>query len=484
LTPFSRRDRTRRIAIALVAVLAAASCSGAEDERDATATTERQTTTDRDRDGGTQVEPLPTGLGDPLYPDLGAPGIDVEHYDVELDVDEDFVASGTVTLTIKATEDLAQVALDATALDVEEVTIDGEEVEFEVDDPELLVQPEDPIDEGTSFDVAVSYVDDPEIRESADKLGPGWIQADGYSYTLNEPEATRDWLPSLDHPSDKATWRFAITPPPGSIAIANGVSVSRPAEGEDGPWEWEMEDPMATYLVQVLVGDWVLIETTAPSGVQLSSAVLAGEEEERRPFVDEVDDQLAFFEAQFGPFPFDVYGVAVIDEEIGLAIEQQGRSLFSADAVASSVAAHELAHQWFGDAVTPDRWRDIWLAESFASYGEWLWEESKGGDTVDASAVEALVERDDEGPPTDDPTVEELFGFNVYEGGAVVVHALRREIGDEAFFGLLRRWITEYAGTSRRTEDFTALAADVAGRDLSEFFATWLEATDLPDALP
>lgn len=364
-------------------------------------------------------------------------------------------------------------------------TVDGEDVEFRLDEPELLVTPNEVIPAGAAFDLAVTYVDDPVIRPQADQLGPGWIRAEGYAYTLSEPEAGRDWLPSLDHPSDKATWRFTITPPPGAIAVANGVPTSRPTDGDGGPWVWEVTDPMATYLVQVLVGDFKLVEATSSSGVELISAVLRKEAEDHQGFIDEIDAQLAFFEATFGPYPFDSYGVAVIDEERGLAIEHQTRSLFAADALSPDVAAHELAHQWFGDAVTPARWGDNWLAESFASYGEWLWSDQAGERTLDEAAEEALAHRRQEGgPATADPTVDELFGFNVYDGGALVVHALRLEVGDDAFFTLLRRWIDDNAGTSQRTDAFTDLASEVAGRDLTIFFDAWLHAEDLPASLP
>lgn len=428
---------------------------------------------------------LPTGLEDPLYPDLGAPGMDVLHYDVALAVDGDLVASGTVTLTIEATDDLSQIALDARSLTVSRVRLDGEPVPFVQEEPELLIRPPEPVPAASTFDLAVTYVDDPTPDPEADRLGSGWVRSDGYAFTVDEPEATRGWLPSLDHPSDKATWRFSITPPSGTIAVANGLPVSEPGEDGDGAWVWEVDQPMATYLVQVLVGDWVVVEAPSVDGIRRISALLEEAVDDHDALLDGIDEQMAFLSGVFGPYPFSSYGVAVVDEEIGLALEQQTRSLFGPDTADPSVAVHELAHQWYGDAVTPARWSDVWLAESFATYAQWLWEEEQGGDTVAALAAEALVtRRADGGPPTDDPTVDTLFGFNVYEGGGAVVHALRREIGDVAFFTLLPRWIAENDGTSRTTEDFEAFASVVAGRDLADFFTTWVSASELPATFP
>ncbi|CAB4831559.1 unannotated protein [freshwater metagenome] len=167
-------------------------------------------------------------------------------------------------------------------------------------------------------------------------------------------------------------------------------------------------------------------------------------------------------------------------------METQERSYFSRDDFVQgpdqSLLAHELAHQWFGDAVSPQRWSDVWLNESFATYGEWMWMEHLGELTVDEMAKEALNGRYP--GSTAHPSAQELFGYNSYEGGAVVVHALRKELGDELFFTLLQRWVAGYNGTSRTTEDFTALAEKVAGRSLSDFFAAWLYAAQTPSAFP
>lgn len=480
----------RAVGVAAVALVLSAACSGGDDGT--TTTTTDATTTSSVPPPPTEVLPpptevLPTGLGDPLYPELGAPGMDVQHYEVDLTVDEELAASGTVTLTIEATDELGQVAIDARSLTVEEVTLDGDAVTFVHDEPELLVRPDAAIAAGTTFDLTVAFVDDPDIAPGANEVGPGWIRSDdgSYSFTVNEPEATRDWLPSLDHPSDKATWRFTITPPPGAAAVANGVPVTRPAEGEDGPWVWEVAAPMATYLAQVLVGPWTVTERPSDDGTRRIDALLSDEVDAHDALVASVDPQMAYLRSILGPYPFAAYGVAVVDEELGLAIEQQTRSLFSADAASPDVGVHELAHQWFGDSVTPARWSDVWLAESFATYAEWLWAEDQGGPTTREQAEEALDQRrEDGGPPTDAPTAETLFGFNVYEGGAAVVEALRLEVGDDAFFALLTRWLADNAGTSATTDDFTALASEVAGRDLDAFFTAWLSAEELPAELP
>ena len=204
-----------------------------------------------------------------------------------------------------------------------------------------------------------------------------------------------------------------------------------------------------------------------------------------QPFLDVTPEMIEFFEQYFGRFPLDRYGLAMTDSFSGLAMETQERSLFSRDDFAGGqlgstehlLLAHELAHQWFGNAISPARWQDIWLGESFATYGQWMWFEEAGLRSVQESAADALFAR----PPgsTADPGLDDMFGYNSYDGGAVVVHALRLTVGDAAFFQILQQWVTDNNGTSRTTADFVALAQDVAGQPLTDFFDTWLFA-DLP----
>src|SRR5690606_32585465 len=137
----------------------------------------------------------------------------------------------------------------------------------------------------------------------------------------------RTWLPSNDHPSDKATWRFAITVAPGRTAVANGAFVSTTPSPDGDTWVWEELDPMPTYLVLLLTGDYELVEGTGPDGLPLLSVVLRADRERMQPYFDSIDDQIDFLDDYFGPYPLDRYGLAFSDSFGGLAMETQGRSL-------------------------------------------------------------------------------------------------------------------------------------------------------------
>jgi aminopeptidase N len=274
--------------------------------------------------------------------------------------------------------------------------------------------------------------------------------------------------------------------------VANGHLVEqRPGPGTT-TWVWEQREPMATYLVQLLVGDYEVVDGGTAGAVPLTNVALRADLPRMQPYFDLTDDQLAFFEPLFGPYPLDQYGLAFAPSQGGLAMEMQGRSMFSRDDFTGTLdprahllLSHELAHQWFGNAVTPANWSDLWLNESFATYGEWLWLEHVGVESLDSVTSRTLAARQLPGADsTGHPVLGNLFGFERYEGGGVVVHALRRELGDEAFFRLLQRWVAENDGASRTTEDFIVLAEEVAGRDLAAFFAAWLDAPALPPAYP
>ena len=198
----------------------------------------------------------------------------------------------------------------------------------------------------------------------------------------------------------RARWRADVDaeqrPPVGQGHVALRDHRARPASrrsptaqlveeraGADGTtWVWEQDEPMATYLVQVLIGPYYVLDGGAAGEVPLvqrraspttSSRCSRTSTHGRR--------QIAFFEPTFGPYPLDRYGLAFVDSVPGLAMEHQGRSLFSRedfpggtpDPIAQLLLSHELAHQWFGNAVTPADWSDLWLNESFATYAQWLW---------------------------------------------------------------------------------------------------------------
>ncbi len=438
------------------------------------------------------LTPAGDGAGDRLFPDLGNPGIDVHDYAIDLSYDPATDAlGGSVTITIVATSDLASFTLDAVGPVTSAVTVDGLAATFEQTPTELVITPASPVPARATIVVRVDYtVPAPHTISGADGVPIGWFDTGGGSYVLNEPDGARTWLPSNDHPSDKAAFLFKIHVPAGLTAIANGEMTEHITDATGETWVWVVDEPMTTYLIQLLTGDYEIVDGTGPNGLPLTSVVLRSDRTLMQPYIDVTPEQIAFFEPLFGPYPLDRYGIAMSDSDPGLAMETFGRSLFSRldfatgtlDFTQQLLLSHELAHQWFGDAVSPARWQDIWLNESFATYGEWLWLDHIGMEPLQAAADDALASRPN--GSTADPTAAGLFSFNSYDGGAVVLHALRATIGDDAFFELLQQWVATNDGRSCTTGGFIAMAEQVSGQDLSAFFDEWLFATQLPTEFP
>jgi aminopeptidase N len=436
------------------------------------------------------------GVGDSLFPDLGSADLDVQSYDVRLAYDPQSRAlDGTVTIATAVNRAVDELVLDADELEVDAVTVEGSPVEFEQTAGDLVIDPGErlgPVAPSDPLELAVTYRDEAGAVEGGGLSAEGWFATDDGSFVLNEPDGAHTWLPSNDHPSDKATWRFELTVPDGTAAIANGHLVDRREGRNRDTWVWEQREPMATYLIQLLTGDYEVLDGGSAGDTPLVNVALARDVERMQPYFDLTDDQIAFFEPLFGPYPLDQYGLAFTDSFPGLAMETQGRSLFSRrdftaadpDVVQHLLLAHELAHMWFGDAVTPADWGDLWLNESFATYGQWLWLDHVGLWDLDAQAEENLHRRQTPTEPTGEPTRGNLFGYERYDGGAVVLHALRGELGDGLFFDLLQRWVADNDGASRTTADFIALAEKVADRQLDDFFDAWLFSDAVPPEYP
>ena len=447
------------------------------------------------------ARPPALGVGDELFEDLGSSDVDVESYDVRLTIDPTLdVVQGHVDLRAGLAPGLRVFPLDQVGLEIGAVSVDGEDTTFETTATELLIDLPDGRVSGPAaeFDIGVDYTFDPGGAVSSVGLPSGWFEDEttGDSYVLNEPDGARTWLPSNDHPSDKALWTFDVVVPDGLVAVANGDLTARPV-GPSGSWRWSQDEPMSTYLVQLVVGDYEIVVPDAitradGTEIPLLHVVPAGERVEFEGAFDTVAEQTAFFEELFGPYPLERYGLAFVRGLSDLAMETQGRSMFGADDFPGGTVgftqqlllAHELAHQWFGNAVSPADWSDIWLNESITTYAQWLWLDHVGLQPLESYADQMLAERQTDGESTGEPSLDEMFGFLRYDGGAPVVHALRRVMGGEAFFDLLTAWVTDHSGTSQSTETFIALAERFHGSDLTDFFETWLFSGDLPESYP
>ncbi len=429
-------------------------------------------------------------VGDPRFPRLGSADLDVVSYDVALAyAPDDRLLRGTVTMTVDLVVATDRIALDAVGPIVSGATVDAAAADYRQDDGELLVDLGGVRSAADRVVVAVEFATT--VVDQA--FGPdvaGLFPTPGGLWSVNEPDGVSTWMPVNDHPTDKATWTFAVTVPAGLTAVANGEFVGSTGESGTITWRWDQDEPMATYLLLLLIGPYELVDGgRTASGVELRHAVLDDRTDSLEPYLEVTATQVEFFEQLFGPYPFERYGLALTDSMPNLAMETQGLSLFSAADLDGTLGypqqlllAHELAHQWFGNAVSPATWDDIWLNEGFATYAQWLWLDEIGEIELDRAAGAALATLPTLGWPLSEPA--ELFGPVSYDGGATVLHALRSTIGDGAFFEVLRDWTVVHLDGSAGTDDFQALAEQISGVDLDPFFADWVHAERIPDRFP
>lgn len=429
-------------------------------------------------------------VGDPYYPTLGNTGYDVSHYDLDLRVDIDgvdqLVAIATIDLT--TTQNLIGFSLDLQdEFTVSEVTIDDAPATFELADDKLRITSSTELVAETDHVVAIAYSGEPMTIDSTTRIGLiGWFDTPSVSVSVGEPFGARTWYPVNDHPVDKATYTFHLNTDGKFTGVANGTLESDEIVNGRRLTTWEMAHPMASYLATVSVGTYTLVQSDPGAGIEVFDAVPDRLVDVFVGDFELTDEMLVTFTELFGPYPFDEYGVLIADTELGFALETQGRSLFSSafvngDGSIERIVAHELAHQWFGNNVSPATWQDIWLNEGFASYAEDLWIEFGRDGNVD-ELEERLVARAQSSlsPAPGNPGAAGLFDASVYRRGGLTLHALRLEVGDDVFFDILKEWNVRFGGGVASTADFVALSEQLSGQDLDSFFVDWLGSGNLP----
>lgn len=413
----------------------------------------------------------------------------VRHYELALDylVDRNRL-SGTATLDVVVREPTRRLVLDLAGLKVDKVRVDGAALKrHSASGDRLVLQLADEAAEDDELTVAVRYAGYPKPVVDRHHGDAGWEELEDGVIVAAQPHGAPTWFPCNDRPDDKATYSIAVTAPHGYHVVSNGELASHRRRGSGDTWHYRMDRPMATYLATVQIGRYRVTDHRTGRGTTPVRTVAPADVPLRGSF-DQQPAMMAYFEETFGDYPFDRYTAVITDDDLEIPLESQslstfGRNFCSDDWSQVRLIAHELAHQWFGNAVTLARWQDIWLHEGFACYAEWLWSEESGGPhTCDEWARhhhDRLSDLDQD-LVLADPGPELMFDDRVYKRGALALHALRLAIGDDAFFGLLRAWVAEYDGRSVTTEEFLDFASAQTGRDAHALLRTWLYEEALP----
>ncbi|MGW3723812.1 M1 family metallopeptidase [Streptomyces sp. NPDC000851] len=432
--------------------------------------------------GGAQGTPGGSGVRDPYFPKAGNGGYDVTHYDLTLAyTPASRHLTGRTVITARATQDLSAFNLDLKGLDVEQVTVDGSTARWNRTGQELTIRPRDDLAEGGTFRVAVRYSGTPVTITDPDGSEEGWLPTADGALALGQPTGSMAWFPGNHHPSDKATYDLAVTVPKGLRAVSNGELTSETTTGGRTASTWRTTAPMASYLVTLAVGRYDITRSTTDDGLPVYTAVDPTETSASRAVLARFPDVLAWVEDRFGPYPFSSAG-AIVEraDDADYALETQSRPVFPG-APGIRLLVHELAHQWYGDSVSPRTWQDMWLNEGFATYAEWLWEEDHGGKTAQ-QIFDALHDHGEDTyddlwafPPAKPASAAHISDSPVYQRGAMALHKIRQAVGDDTFHDIVRGWAAAHRHGNADTEDFTAYVEKQApDQDFDGIWDDWL----------
>lgn len=463
-------------------------------------------------------EPDPIQAGQAPLPGAYAPWVDVLHYDLELGL-SDTAAWIEGRALIRAVVDEPPggiLSLDFTGLAVTGGTLDGSPIRHTQDPGHVRVTLPPGTSPGDTVEVEISYRGTPDDGLDIQRT----VHGEPAAFADNWPNRARFWFPSVDHPSDKATVSFTVHAPTAWDVVANGRLTEPPsptapdalgAPGDRRTWRWDQGVPLPTYLM--VVGATRFVRRTqgvaacgqAPASPREDGCVevsywafppdTASAARSFRRSIEAVD----YFTGLVGPYPYEKLANVQSATRFGgmenaTAIFYDQHSLARGRDMESTVV-HEIAHQWFGDSVTPADWHHIWLSEGFATYFTAVFYQHHEGEEVFRRIMEddrqQIVASASSRRPVVDSTYTDLFDLlntNSYQKGGWVLHMLRGVVGDDAFFRGIRRYYRERMNGTARTSDLQAVMEAEAGVDaeaasgpaLDTFFRQWLYQPGFP----
>ena len=419
----------------------------------------------------------------------GHDGYDVLAYDLALQLNPTVQnIIGTATLEIRcATPLLGTLPLDLVGYSVVSAWVDGVSAVFFRDAaPELVsVKLPTPVASGTVFCVSVEYSGRP-TPTNWFGLENGVRFLNGTVYQGGEPAGARHLYPCNDRLDDKARYRVTTRVPQGYLVSGTGLLAGATSDGVTSTFTWNTDHQVTSYALAWAIGvyraryddtaavpvvNYVFSEVAGPAGYDL----------------ERTGEMMALYASQFGPYPFEKYGHALIKGF--LVLETQTMTTCSQSVITGTrkhepTIAHELSHQWWGNSVTPAEWREIWLNEGMASFCEILWIEATDPPRVhsylDRFTEEFLAFDKDFQVPVGNPEPRFLFSPTIYKKGGWVFYMLRDRIGPEAFFSALKSYVAAHEEATGTTDALRAAFQAASGEDLSEFFNYWVYDTGLP----
>jgi hypothetical protein len=414
-----------------------------------------------------------------------AHGFDILSYDISIEIDEiNGYINGTVITLVEADEIITEIQYELDQMSVDNVLLNGSTATYTYNNNTITIQL-GTVNPGEQFSTTVEYSGNPTWN------GLGMMINSSYVFTISDPNASRYWWPCYDHPWDKALVDLHITVNEDWDAACNGLRTSIVNNGNGTKTHnWEGSNPMATYLVSIVARNFVELNDNfgaipIQNFVPPSYVVNATEDFSNLPFMMEV------YSGHYGMYPFEKYGNAVTNFATYAAMEHQTMTTMTTGWITGNHTyergiAHELAHQWFGDCLTPLTWADVWLSEGFATYSEAVYTQAWLGfdamvDYVRTSFHNYYISWAGGGTYiVYDPPPGAYFTPATYEKPASVLHMLRLMVGDEVFFDILQTYFLEYYNSNVISSEFQEVCETVSGLDLEQFFQQWIFQPGLP----
>ncbi|HVU95148.1 MAG TPA: M1 family metallopeptidase [Puia sp.] len=423
------------------------------------------------------------------------PTIDVQHYEFDLTLsDSNNVIHGSAAVSIRfranANEfhlDLAKKNAEGKGMTVTGITENNSPIKFTQETDRLVIHSTGTKDSQHTFTIKYEGIPADGLIISNNKFGRRGFFGD------NWPNRAHNWLPCVDHPSDKATVSFNITAPDHYTVVANGaLKNEQTLEDHRKLTQWVESQPLSPKVMVIGVADFAVDHPGNAMGIPVWNYVYKENKEEGFKSYAYALDILPFYITHIGPYPFEKCGNVQSKTRFG-GLENASAIFYYENSVGSpgieSLMAHEIAHQWFGDAATETQWQHLWLSEGFATYMTLCYLENKyGPDTLQKSLIadrkKVISFEKRRLTPVVDTTVKsdymQLLNPNSYEKGGWVLHMLRRTIGDKAFWNAVSTYYTLYRNKNASTTDFEHVVDSVAHTHLHTFFHQWLNTPGHP----
>jgi aminopeptidase N len=430
------------------------------------------------------------------------PDLDILHYrfGISLNDSTDRI-EGTALITFRLTKRTGPVELDLTGINgkgtgmaVSRVLSGQADLDFKHENNRIRVHIPDSVSVPGIWSFTVHYSGIPAdgLILSRNKYGEPTFFGD------NWPDRARNWLPCVDHPSDKATLEFIVTAPEKFRVVSNGTLIAEYPElsankTRSRVTHWKEDVPLPTKVMVIGVADFAWETAGISRGVPVQSWVYARDRQNGFADYRPAADILTFYQDLIGPYAFKKLANVQSKTRFG-GMENSGCIFYYEGSVNGrnnmhSLLAHEIAHQWFGDAVTEKDWHHIWLSEGFATYLEAVYADSMiPGRKLDVNMAEmrksVIRFYDETHKPVIDSTITDymnLLSTNSYQKGAWVLHMLRQKVGEENFWKGIRKFYHDYRDRNAMTSDFQSVMESASGMALGDFFHQWLEVPGQPE---